>query len=690
MRRFLLLAALALLEPSAARAESDCGIAAFFEDLGMGPKIDYARFHRNPFGGGFVNRPLELFEVKEGTPAWVTLGYAEPVEPEPWPTDRACTVSDLGRELYAMLRKLSPGQRKVLKARLGGAQPNDRELREAARILHQYVLPMDNNHTAAGGTHAQLFPDDRDSLLAEAQKALARIPEREDANAAGGGGGGAPPPPPPPAHTTEDVLRMAKSRAQLQQGLIAGRRMLGGLLDAGQGAVEQQAAARRAAGGNEEELRRLEGSAKFLGWLNGPATKQALRADPAQARELELVVAAIDDLTVPGAAGTHRQEALLPLVRFIHESQLDEAQWTALIDRFPMGGSINRMGWAKLWRMGITGRLPDGTALEVGVIGSGVDDKHPLLAGRVIHAGNSSQERRPGPGGKPVAMADGDHETAVGSVVVAAMPESRLRSYKNLPDDEANLPPWRDVSPDWVYTHNLARSIAAARRDGVAAVNLSQRTEIEWGVPLREPLQDAVAASHKAGVPVVAASGNEGPGTLSAPAAFAFSVGAVDANDIPARFSSEGDSIDALPTGGVRLRTVPELMAFGEQVPMAARDPSRRYADPANLYAPSNGTSYAAPWVSAAMTALEQVARQRGVKVSVDEKMEILRSTGKPVDTPLHPLGIPSLDPVAAVNELQRRLDARGPKAPAPEPAAGVFDPARLTAWVVDTLRGKN
>lgn len=688
MKALMVSLCLALLPAVEANAEvGDGAVIEFFQELGIKPSVNYNVVLRDYFGNtGVENRPQALYEVKVGTPAWVELGLPSEVQPEPWPTPVETTLSPLGREMYTLLSRLSDKQRAVLKARLAAPGARPREIEEIVRLLKSYIIPMRNAKGADGTPHAILYPEDYKEFNRQIDAVLASIPEEEAPQAAArAAAGGA------PERTMEDVLRYTRARAQVQQGLLSGRKLLGSMLDGTQNAASTQLAARRAAGANDEEIRRLEGNVQFLSWLNGPKTRQALRGDPEKTRELQQVVAAIDEITKPGADGkTHRQEALYPLVKFVHESQLSQSQWEDLIERFPMGDSINRLGWAKLWRMGIDGRLPDGTPLTAGLIGSGVDERHPLLAGKVSHRDGFTNERVLSPDGIPVPEPRGNHETMVASVVLAALPNARINSYKNMPE-ESKAPRWRNISSPSQYIATVTNALAAARRDRVAAVNLSQGTAAGIGVPIVDEMQKAVEAAHQDGIPVAVSAGNEGPGTRNLPATVALSVGSLDGKGESSEFSSEEDVIRTLPDGQVRLEPSVAIMAPGEFV-MARPDPSGKYDDPAKLYAPNQGTSFSSPWVTASLVALEQVARRHGAEVSVEEKIEILTKTGTRVDVPLHPLGIPSLNPVAAVEELERRLAARAPKAaqgPAlaretrGRSAADFLDPAKLVAGLM-------
>jgi len=688
MRTLLLAAFLLFPSPGASRAAGEVGdeaVVAFFQGLGISSTVRHSGIVGG-FSGPAINvDSLELYEIKLGTPAAAGLGLPPDTQPEPRPTPVEYKVSPLGRDLYGMLIRLTPDQLKGLRESLTGRNPSPRRIEEAVRILKSYLQPMGLATDPQGSTHAQLFPEDVEAFRAHALKALSGELEI-----------GAPAFPGPaapaaaPARATEEVLRVARSRAQFQKGLMGAREFLGRALDATQVSLSSTLDLRAAAGANRQEIDQLKAGVQFMGWLNGPKTKAALKADPARREELQRIVSAVNDLVKPGGGGrSQRQEALYPLVKFVHESQLTQQQWTELIDRFPMGDSINRMGWAKLWRMGITGRMADGTPLDVGVIGGGVDTKHPLLAGRVTQVEDLTFERSlPAGASAPRPKHESIHETRTGSVIAAALPDAGIRSYKNLEDQGAAVPPWRRKSNDIMYGDGLVRSIDAARRDRVAAVNISQGTRIGMGVLPGNSIDAAVARAHADGVAVVSAAGNDGLGVRSLPSSVSLSVGSLDPKGQASQFSSEGDVVLLSPDGKARLETKPDIMAPGE-LRMARYDPTGRYADPEALYAEAQGTSYASPWVTAAMAALTQVARESGAEVTVEEKMDILRRTGTRVDVPLHPLGIPSLNPAAAVAELQRRLAARNPqvaKGTGPASLIDELDPAKLTVKLMRLL----
>ena len=115
-------------------------------------------------------------------------------------------------------------------------------------------------------------------------------------------------------------------------------------------------------------------------------------------------------------------------------------------------------------------------------------------------------------------------------------------------------------------------------------------------------LKYAINEAVSLGIPVVAASGNEGAGTLDIPAAYphVIAVGATDAQGSPASFSNTGSGLD--------------LVAPGEEIAVAA---------PGVLcstgYARVTGTSFAAPGAPAACTS------PTSAKVSMATRPEEIR-----------------------------------------------------------------
>ena len=188
-----------------------------------------------------------------------------------------------------------------------------------------------------------------------------------------------------------------------------------------------------------------------------------------------------------------------------------------------------------------------------------------------------------------IAAGNADTPTSEGARVSGAAPRAYLGNYKVLtvPTEEFGL---NGNAPE------IAAGVEAAVADGMDVINLSLgQPEIE---PSRDILARAIEGAAAAGVPTVAAAGNEfgrftlgsvgSPGAVaSAITAGAISTGRTGPIGI-ASFSSSG------PTP-VSLRFKPELVAPGTEILSAA---------PGNDWSRLSGTSMAAPHVTGAVALL--------------------------------------------------------------------------------------
>ncbi|GAB3824953.1 hypothetical protein GCM10028799_43960 [Kribbella italica] len=240
----------------------------------------------------------------------------------------------------------------------------------------------------------------------------------------------------------------------------------------------------------------------------------------------------------------------------------------------------------------------DGRGVKVAVLDTGVDSGHPALAGKVAAAEDFTASAQEDHAGRASAEDDNGHGTHVASLVVGSgagsdgarrgiAPAAELSSGKVLAADGFGQESWVIAGMEW----------AAAQ--GADLVNLSLSSTPGDGDDLVSTALDRLTASY--GTLFVAAAGNRGnfgatPYTIGSPgiAASALTVGAVDAADRQANFSSEG------PTKGT-YRLKPDLAAPGVNIPGAkagARD--------GELYVPMSGTSQATPLVTGAAALLLQ------------------------------------------------------------------------------------
>ncbi|MBP2329668.1 subtilisin family serine protease [Kibdelosporangium banguiense] len=237
----------------------------------------------------------------------------------------------------------------------------------------------------------------------------------------------------------------------------------------------------------------------------------------------------------------------------------------------------------------------DGTGATVGVIDSGVDATHPDLAGRIAVARNFVEAGSPG-GGNPEDVTDRHgHGTHVASTVAGSGAASNGRYKGAAPGAKLSIAKALD---DAGYGTNSA--IIAAMEWQVTTGHADVVSMSLGGGPTdgTDPLSQAVnELTARYGTLFVIAAGNAGPGqfTVAAPgaASSALTVGAVDANDRMADFSSRGPRV-----GDLAIK--PEITAPGVGI-VAARAAGTKMGQPLNdRYTAASGTSMATPHVAAA------------------------------------------------------------------------------------------
>jgi subtilisin family serine protease len=175
------------------------------------------------------------------------------------------------------------------------------------------------------------------------------------------------------------------------------------------------------------------------------------------------------------------------------------------------------------------------------------------------------------------------HGTAVASVAAAAAggvrgvsPTSPIVPVK-IYDDAGNSTPEGFIA-------GIERAVSA----DAAVINISASgTASDVDAATAKEVKDAIYAAVSLGIPVVAATGNDGAGALGIPAAYphVIAVGATDASGAQAAFSNTGSGLDLVAPGADLVTAAPGVLC-------------------SSGYAQVAGTSFAAPAVAGAVALL--------------------------------------------------------------------------------------
>lgn len=228
--------------------------------------------------------------------------------------------------------------------------------------------------------------------------------------------------------------------------------------------------------------------------------------------------------------------------------------------------------WQKIKLLEASKLAPQaGEGVKVAVIDSGIDLSHPAFQGVLVgksdmwdwvDADDTPQDEKGG--NKDHGYG---HGTAVAGIILQVAPKAKLMPLRVLdPKGEGD-------------TANVIAAIDFAVAHGADIINLSLGTDYD------KSLDNTIKSATKAGVFVVAASGNTGDGNITYPASdgliagmwgeMSLGVGSSDLNDKKSSFSTYGKDL--------------EMTAIGEKISSPA---------PGGLMGVWNGTSMAAPMVS--------------------------------------------------------------------------------------------
>jgi subtilisin family serine protease/outer membrane protein OmpA-like peptidoglycan-associated protein len=329
-----------------------------------------------------------------------------------------------------------------------------------------------------------------------------------------------------------------------------------------------------------------------------------------------------------------------------------------------------------------------GAGQAVAVLDTGVDAQHPFLKGKVIAEACFSSAGRAGPvvmrsacpsgnrgetgpgAGRPCDPAYGcGHGTHVAGIVAGANGEMSgvaaqasivaVQVFSLLEGPKRGKFATALTSDilrglEWVYDNRV--------RHNIVAVNMSL-----GGGRFRRPCDQAspltriIALLARAGVAVVASSGNDGFGkAMVQPACIedTVSVGATSLRDRIAAFSNSAGFLDFLAPGATEQPSGQQTAGKGMGILSAIPGSGfRRWA----------GTSMAAPHVAGAFAVLKGAAPE----ATLWQMTEALRRTGRMLTDPRNGVGVPRIQLDAAIAALLKTVAGAAPKPePAPKPAA--------------------
>lgn len=261
---------------------------------------------------------------------------------------------------------------------------------------------------------------------------------------------------------------------------------------------------------------------------------------------------------------------------------------------------IKRINATKAWEIGL-----DGTGINVSVIDTGIYANHPDISGRVIKwidYINSSRILPYDDQGHGTHVAGTVGGNGVGGVTTGVAPNVSLFGAKVLDSNGSG------------YSSDVISAIQWSVDNKADIISLSLGGGRD--LAMKNTINNAISA----GVTVIAAAGNSGPGNGSiifpAGEKNVIAVGAVDSSDNIASFSSRGPII----VDGEEL-IKPDISAPGVCINSLSN-----IGGYANCW---SGTSMATPHVSGTAALLLQAARKNGIFLSPAQVRSILENTSK-------------------------------------------------------------
>ncbi|MEV4219307.1 S8 family serine peptidase [Nonomuraea sp. NPDC049725] len=248
--------------------------------------------------------------------------------------------------------------------------------------------------------------------------------------------------------------------------------------------------------------------------------------------------------------------------------------------------SVPQVGAPQAWQDGF-----DGKGVKVAVLDTGIDETHPDVKDRVVEARNFTDD--------PSAKDEHGHGTHVAATVAGVGAASGGLRKGVAPGAELMIGKVLNARGSGTESQVLAGMEWAARESGADVVNMSLGGGATDGT---DPLSTAVdVLTEQTGTLFVIAAGNDGseysvgsPGAANS----ALTVGAVDADDALAPFSSRGPRLDEA--------VKPDITAPGVGI-VAARAAGTGLGTPVDeLHTKLSGTSMATPHVAGAAAILAQ------------------------------------------------------------------------------------
>jgi subtilisin family serine protease/subtilase family serine protease len=255
--------------------------------------------------------------------------------------------------------------------------------------------------------------------------------------------------------------------------------------------------------------------------------------------------------------------------------------------------------------------ISTGAPVPVAVIDSGVDYRHPDLAGRYLGGYDFFN-------GDPDPIDDHGHGTHVAGTIAAAM--DNLTGSPPKQEGVVGVAPnavivaYKVCGPDGSCSDfAIQQAIAAAVVNGAKVINMSL-----GGPEFSQSTYDAVQDAWSAGLVIVAAAGNNGTTTPFYPAAYdnVISVAAFDEDHRRPSFSNYGSWVDIAAPGNAIMSSYPMFTCAASDIP-----------GDTGCYTWSSGTSMAAPHVSGAAA----LVWSRPDVTSNSEVTSILLSSADPV-----------------------------------------------------------